>query len=212
MVKTFLYDYQGKTYEVEVTYKRTHRIAYHFRNGKLIIYCPYLTSQKTIKEGLDKFANKLINQNVQAQGWGENYVYLLGNKIPIYESGSICFSDGSELKYKNREDLEKKLKKWFLTLVTRRTRYYEQVMKTYENKVRVRKMSSRYGSNAMYNKSITYSTMIMHYSVEIIDAIVVHELAHCFVSGHQKKFYDVVYKYCPNYDILHKKLRKGEFQ
>ena len=212
MTKSTTYLYNDKIYEVEITYKRSHRIAYHFRNNKIIIYCPYLTTLKTIKAGLDKFAHKLIDENVIAQGWGDNYVYLLGNRIPIEETGQIMFSDGSALKYKNKEDLEKKLKKWFLVLCTNRTRYYESVMKTYPNTVRVRKMTSRYGSNAMYNKSITYSTMIMHFSLEIIDAIVIHELAHCFVSGHQKKFYDVVYKYCPNYDELHRKLRKGEFK
>lgn len=212
MKKTFLYIYKDKEYEVDVTYKRSHRIAYHFRNGKIIIYCPYLTSQKTIKQGLDKFADKLIDQNVLSKGYGDDYMYLLGHKIIIKDEGEIPFTDGAVIKYKNREDLQKKLKKWFLNVVTNRTKYYEIVMKTYPNKVKVRNMTSRYGSNACHNKTITYSLMMMHFSLEIIDAIVIHELAHCFVSGHQKKFYDVVYKYCPNYDVLHTKLRKGEFQ
>ena len=212
MQKTFEYIYKDKIYPVVVTYKYTHRIAYHFRDNKLIVYCPYMTSQKTITRGLDKFATSLIDRNVQANGMGEDYIYLLGNKVPISETGEIIFSDDSSIKYKSKEDLEKKLKKWFLALVTRRTKFYEEKMQTYENKVRVRKMSSRYGSNAIYSHSITYATILMHFSLEIIDAIVIHELAHCFVGGHQKKFYDIVYKYCPNYDALHKKLRKGEFK
>lgn len=212
MTKTFEYEYQGKIYPVNVTYKHSHRISYHFRNGGLIIYCPYLTSMKTIKDGLDRFAYKLIDQNATAQGWGDDYIYLLGNKISISYPGKILFSDSSCIEFKSKEELEKKLKKWFLQVVTSRTRYYESIMKTDTNNVRVRKMTTRYGSNAFHTKTITYSTMIMHFSLEIIDAIVIHELAHCFVSGHQKKFYNVVYKYCPNYDVLHRKLRKGEFK
>ena len=212
MKKTFEYQYNGKTYPVEVTYKYSHRISYHYRDGKLVIYCPYLTSQKTIVRGLDKFAKALIDQNVHAKGATDDYIYLLGVQIPLSDSGEIPFSDGSSIKYKSRDELEKKLKKFFRDLCERRTRFYESKMGTYENKVRVRKMTSRYGSNAMYSHTITYATVMMHFSLEIIDAIVVHELAHCFVNGHSKKFYNVVYKYCPNYDELHKKLRKGEFK
>ena len=212
MQKTFDYISKDKTYQVLVTYKHTHRIAYHFRDNQLVIYCPYLTSWNTIKNGLDKFASRLIDNSVQTKGIGTDYIYLLGNKIPIKDSGEIAFSDGSTIVYKNREDLEKKLKKWFLELLIRRTRFYEEKMSLYENKVRVRKMTSRYGSNAIYSHSITYATIMMHFSLEIIDAIVVHELAHCVVNGHSKKFYNVVYKYCPNYNVLHTKLRKGEFQ
>lgn len=212
MTKVFSYLYKEHEYEVVVTYKRSHRISYHFKDGKIIVYAPYLTTQKSIKQGLDKFAEALIDRNVTNNAIGEDFIYLLGYKVAISDAGEINFSDRSVIKYKSKEDLEKKLKKWFLELVTRRTRYYESVMHAYENKVRVRKMTSRYGSNAMYQKSITYATMMMHFSLEIIDAIVIHELAHCFVGGHQKKFYDIVYKYCPNYDELHKKLRKGEFK
>ena len=122
------------------------------------------------------------------------------------------FSDGGVLKYKDREQLEKKLKKWFLEYITSRNQYYEQVMGIRTPyKVRVRKMTTRYGSNSKSTHSITYSMVLMHYSCEIIDSVIVHELAHHFVRDHSKKFYNVVYQYCPNYKALHKRLRKGEF-
>ena len=47
---------------------------------------------------------------------------------------------------------------------------------------------------------------------EIIDSVIIHELAHHFVYDHSDNFYKVVYKYCPNYDILRKKLIKAEFE
>ena len=42
--------------------------------------------------------------------------------------------------------------------------------------------------------------------------VCVHELAHILVYDHSKEFYDVVYKYYPNYKECHTKLRKGEFK
>ena len=73
-------------------------------------------------------------------------------------------------------------------------------------------MKSRYGSNNKSTKTITYSLVLLHYSPEIIDSVIIHEIAHCFAYNHGDNFYKVVYKYCPNYDILRKKLIKAEFE
>ena len=78
--------------------------------------------------------------------------------------------------------------------------------------VKVRQMKSRYGSNNKSSKAITYSLVLLHYSPEIIDSVIIHELAHCFVYNHGDNFYKVVYKYCPNYDMLRKKLIRSEFE
>ena len=78
-------------------------------------------------------------------------------------------------------------------------------------KVRVRKMRTRYGSNAYSTHSITYSSILMHYTLDVVDSVIVHELAHDKVRNHSDKFYKVVYNYCPDYKALHKRLRKGEF-
>ena len=78
--------------------------------------------------------------------------------------------------------------------------------------VKVRNMKSRYGSNNRQSKAITYSLVLLHYSPDIIDSVIIHELAHHFVYNHGSNFYKVVYKYCPNYDMLRKKLIKAEFE
>ena len=139
-------------------------------------------------------------------------MYLLGNKIAISESGEINFTNGDKIVYKSKEDLEKKLKKWFLPILEKRNRYYEQMMgirKPYN--VKIRKMTTRYGSNSGSTHSITYSTILMHYTYDVIDSVIVHELAHHFVRNHSQKFYNVVYKYYPNYKVCHRRLKKGEF-
>ena len=103
------------------------------------------------------------------------------------------------------------MKKLYLPLVEQRVRYYEHLMRLEPHKVRVRKMSSRYGSNSKHTYTVTFALKLYSYSIDILDAIVIHELSHSVVFNHSKAFYDVVYKYCPNYDNLHRKLRKGEF-
>ena len=211
MISSFIYTHENKTFTVYLTTKRIKSIRYRYRDGSFIVSAPYLTSKSTIIKGLDKFYNRLTKENPFHSGTTENFIYLLGKQIPISDEGKIRFSDGSELIYKNRDELERKLKKWFLKYITYRHREYEKKMKTCMNKVRVRKMFTRYGSNSVGRKSITYSTILMHYSSDVIDSVIVHELAHCFEHNHGPNFYKIVRKYCPNYDDLHTRLKKGVY-
>ena len=207
------YFHNGKEYKVVITRKRMRSIRYYYKDGTFKISAPFhYASKKMIMDSLNKYADKLIKLDARELASGDDFIYLLGHKIPISFPGEMNFSDGSVLKYKDREQLEKKLKKWFLEYITSRNQYYEQVMGIRTPyKVRVRKMTTRYGSNSKSTHSITYSMVLMHYSSDIIDSVIVHELAHHFVRDHSQKFYNVVYQYCPNYKALHKRLRKGEF-
>ena len=209
----FIYKYNGQEYPVIVTRRKMKSIRYTFRNGVFRVSAPkYFVTKKRIVDGLDRFAERLIKSDHKSKARGTDYIYILGIKVSIKDEGEIRFTDNDVIKYINIEDLDKKLKKWFLKLVENRHRYYEQLMKIKKPyKVRVRKMSSRYGSNSSMTHAITYSLILMHYSCDVIDSVIIHELAHDKVHDHSKKFYDVVYKYCPNYDYLHRLLRKGEF-
>ncbi len=207
------YIYNGQEYPVIITRKRMRSIRYTFRNGCFYVSAPRLfVTEAKIFEGLDKFAPKLIKADVKTKARGENYIYILGEKYDIGESGEITLSNGQIIKYKNQEDLDKKLKKWYLSLMEERTRYYEGLMNIQKPyKVRVQKMTSRYGSNSSQTHSINYSLILLHYPVEIIDSVVVHELAHDKVRNHSNNFYNVVYQYCQKYKEFNKRLRKGEF-
>ena len=210
----FIYKYKDKEYPVVVTRKRIKSIRYIFRSGVFYVSAPKLfVSKERIVIGLDKFAEKLIKSDTKSKARGEDYIYLLGVNVHLDEAGEISFSDGTTIKYKDHDDLDKKLKKWFLGYIEKRHRYYESVMEIKKPyKVKVRKMSSRYGSNSSQTHSITYSLILMHYTSDVMDSVIVHELAHDKVHNHSKDFYNVVYKYCPNYKALDRRLRKGEFQ
>lgn len=210
---SFIYIVDGNEYLVEVTKKRMKNIRYTYKDGVFKVSIPKLfVTQKNVIEGLNKFGTKLIKADVRSKAKGNDYFYILGYKVPISDSGTINFSNGEKIEYKDRDDLDKKLKKWFLKYMKNRELYYEKLMgiKT-PYKVHVKKMTSRYGSNSVHTHSVSYSMVLIHYSPEIIDSVIVHELAHDSVRNHSKSFYNVVYKYCPDYNKLHNRLRKGEF-
>lgn len=211
-MKNFFYKVNDREYEVEIIHKMIKNNHYRFKNGKFVVSCHPWTSKATIVAGLDRFAEKLIKANSKESPLGDDYIYLFGDKYIINQSGKIRLTDYPEIVYKNHEELLKKLKPIFLDIVTKRVRYYEKVMGLPSYQVSVRNMTSRYGSNSKHTKRLNFAFQLIHYSTPILDSVIVHELAHIKVFNHSKQFYDVVYKYYPEYKVCHTKLRKGEFK
>ena len=205
------YELDGQIYEVEIIYKRIRNIHFRFENEKYLISCPKRTPVSMIKSGLDKYARKLRDRSTKTQAFGDDYVYLFGQKVAVSYPGSLFLDAETKINFKDQDDLIKKARKYFLNYMQGRTLYYEEFMKSPHYLVKVRQMKSRYGSNNRHAKTITYSLTLLHYSPEIIDSVIVHELAHCFVYNHSDKFYRVVYNYCPRYDEFRKKLIKAVF-
>ena len=211
MNKSFIYLLNGQEYTVNITYKRIRNIHYRYKDGAFEISCHRLTPMSLIKSGLDKFASKLIKRNAKEQGEGEDYIYLFGEKYPLSFPGTLTILD-EMISFENKEQLHKKLRKFFLSYVSNQTIKWAREMNAPIYEVKVREMRSRYGTNNRAKKTITYAMSLLYYSPEIIDSVVIHELTHCFVYDHSDKFYRLLYKYCPNYDIFRKKLIKAVFK
>ena len=211
MNKEFIFQVDDKDYRVIVTYKRIRNIHFRFDGESFLISAPRLVSLKQIKSGLDKYAKKLIKRSVKMNAETSEYIYILGKKIETNYPGYLAL-ESDLISYKDNKQLHTKLRKWFLNYLTNRTEFFAKVMGAPQYLVKLRQMKSRYGSNNKSTKTITYSLVLIHYSPEIIDSVIIHELAHCFAYNHGDNFYKVVYKYCPNYDILRKKLIKAEFE
>lgn len=204
------YIYNSEIFRVYLTRKKMKNIRYLLRDDVFYISAPYLASKASIERGLNKFAEKLINAR-KPKAEGDEFIYLFGTSYPLKESGNIVFNDARMINFSSREDLNKKLRRYFLSFVTSRVRLYEKKMNLAAHNVRVRKMKTRYGSNSKATNTVSFSLTLLHYSVDIIDSVVVHELSHSVHFDHSAKFYAVVYKYCPNYNELHHKLNKGIF-
>ena len=211
MNKEFLYQVDDKTYTVVITYKRIRNIHFRFDGEKFLVSAHRLTPMKLIKSGLDKYAKKLIKRCVKVNSETDEYIYILGKKIELTYPGYLAL-ESELISYKDNKQLHSKLRKWFLDYLTKRTAFFSEVMEAPQYQVKLRQMKSRYGSNNKHSKAITYSLVLLHYSPEIIDSVIIHELAHCFIYNHGDNFYKVVYKYCPNYDMLRKKLIRAEFE
>ena len=210
MDKSFIFSYLDKEYIVEITYKKVKNIIYKYKDGKFLVSSPRFVSLKLIEKNLIKFAPKLLKRADKPKAEDDNFIYLLGVKINLEEGGKLTFSNGDVINYSSKEDLKNKFIKYYYDILLKRHRYWESLMQSNPPyKIRMRKVKTIFGSNSYATKTITYSDKIIHYSMEIVDSLIVHELAHHFVRNHSKLFYDVVIKYCPNYYIYNKKIKRG---
>lgn len=211
MNKEFVYSINNKNYLVKVHYLSTRRIRYVYRKDGFHISCPYFTLKSTLTKGLDKYALGLIDSYKSTLGYDESHMYILGTNVDLTNRDTISFSNGISVHFKDVDSLRKALKVPFLKIVTERVRHYEQVMNTKTHNVRIRDMRTRLGTNSKRSNTITISLNLVHYNIDIIDSVIIHELAHDYYFDHSKDFYKVVYKYCPSYDKLRKHILKGRF-
>lgn len=208
--KEFYYSYENKNYLVKVTFKRIKNIVFRFRDNVFYISAPFLTSEKRMRKGLDMYATKLVSYDHKKQdAVKENEITIFGETYPYYDRGIITLKDGINLKYLDKEDLLDKVKTIYFEYMLTRTRYYEKMMNiTKPYRVRLRKMSTRFGTNSKKTYTITYADHLFSYSYSILDTLIVHELVHHYVFNHSPSFYQMVIKYCPNYVKENNKLKK----
>lgn len=90
--------------------------------------------------------------------------------------------------------------------LTQRVNYFANVMGLKFNALKFRKMKSRWGS-CSNSKNITLNSELMKVKKELIDYVIVHELAHLVHMNHSKDFHLLVEGYLPSSKMLRRELR-----
>ena len=78
-----------------------------------------------------------------------------------------------------------------------RVEYYASIMQLNYSEVKFKKLKSRWGSCSS-NRVITLNTKLLRVKKELIDYVVVHELAHLVHMNHSKEFHLFVDRYIDN--------------
>ena len=88
-----------------------------------------------------------------------------------------------------------------------RVEHFSSLMGLQPTNIKFRKMKRRWGS-CDSKKELTFNTNLLKLSRELIDYVIVHELAHIKHMNHSKRFHDLVKLYLPNAKELEKKIRE----
>ena len=112
----------------------------------------------------------------------------------------------------DRESLKKIISKLFVKKYTAqikdRVHYWNDTFfKSEINKITLRYTQSRWGSCST-KKNISLSSKLLLAPKEVLDYVIVHELAHTYEMNHSKKFWDKVASVMPDYNIYEKMLKE----
>ena len=132
----------------------------------------------------------------------EDEVLLFGEIISIdHPDAMILRKKLQKIPNANKEKVQKSYDAFYKEIaknyLTQRAEFFAQKMRLSYSELRFRKMKSRWGSCSS-QKKITLNTALMKVNKELIDYVVVHELAHLVHMNHSKAFHALVEEYLPN--------------
>jgi len=220
------------------SYKTAKTMKIYFKeDGLTITKSPYVTKREIDKfiiqneEKIYKEYKKILEQKVsKEERWKTGKEILYNGEIytiiKIYnEQKTISIrikkdKKQFEIVLPNRikkEEEEYSIKKAVRQLFKENTEYILQERLSYwskktnitYNSVKVRDAKTKYGSCIPKEKALHFSSRLVMLSLEVIDAIIVHELCHIIHPNHSKEFYKLVERYIPNYKEIDIYLKKN---
>ena len=201
----------NETYNLEIVKKRTTKNIYIRVKEDLTIYvtCNTLTSNKKIMSVIDEnydSIRKMIKKVKERLKYNSEFYYL-GKKYDIIYTENCDIKLGNNKVFIRKDfDLDKWKKKQALGI------FSEHLEMCYNNftrsiphpKLRLRKMTTRWGVCNVKTHVITLNTELITKDIGCLDYVIYHELSHLIEANHSKKFWAIVEENCPNY----KKWRK----
>ena len=209
------YVIDGIEYEVILVKKNNKNTYIRVKeDGKIYISTNYLVSKNYIKQLLDnnyQAIKKMIERNNIKQEKNKSF-YFLGKKydIIIVPTFEIDITE-DKIFVKSEDYLNKWLKKQIEKIYKERLDY---IYNLYQEKIpypklRIRKMSTRWGVCNRSNNVVTLNSELIKYGIKQIDYVIVHELSHFIYFDHSKNFWLQVSKYCKDYKEIRKTLKEG---
>jgi len=168
--------------------KRKTLALYVRRDGRVEVRAPLRTN----KAYIDSFV-------LQKRDWIESTQSKLSARQTTKRVIQLTASEEAQYKKQAKAYLQQKC------------RYFSQIMGLKHGEVRINSAKTRWGScNRKGNINFTYRLLFV--PEDVIDYVVVHELAHLKEMNHSAGFWSVVEQTMPDYKARRKKLRECEHQ
>ncbi|MDD2180794.1 MAG: SprT family zinc-dependent metalloprotease [Bacilli bacterium] len=208
-------DLLNKTYKVDVIKKNNKNTYIRVKPDFTILVTtgPYV-SKKEIYDLLKKHEEFLIKNITKRELQLEKSLqfYYLGKKydIIIFPPSNKVEIDSNKIYTPSKSKLEKWYKKQISEVLNKHLLYNYQKFseKIILPKLRIRKMKTRWGVCNIKDGVITLNSELIKYEIEVINYVIIHELAHLIEPNHSKDFWVIVEKHCPNYKKIRKYMRE----
>ena len=195
-------------------------------NGELIVRAPKRATRKQINALLEKHADWIEKKQEQAKEMQALYIphlFLEGESFPFLgenyslefvdsEKPKLVFTEKFQLTKSAQGKAEAIFEQWYKKqareIFAARVEHYSQKYGFSYQKVKLSSAKKRWGScSAKGNLNLTWRLVMM--PLEIIDYVIVHELAHLRELNHSKAFWAEVERILPDYKTRRKWLKEN---
>ncbi len=180
--------------------------------GRVVVSLPRGTSQAHLSQALEKhrawIAAKVAERRAAWSRLQDGQAYFLGQPhrlIVLPSSKEPVTLHGQEIRVPlspGQTDPWPPLRTWYaeraLRLLAERVRHYASLMRARPGPVELKEWKRRWGECHPDGK-LRFNWRLIMCPPEVIDYVVVHELAHLAVAGHNPRFWTHVAKVIPDY-------------
>lgn len=206
--------------EYSIEYKQIKRVYIRFKDGHFSINAPLLTSRKEIEKMLAESSTQLnrlkkrkpiikLDLSLGSKIKLINTHYTIDYGVKEMAIGEIIYLKEDNLK----ASLDRVAKQILFSYVKAATISYYNKMYTDKNypTILIKSVKSKLGHYHLAKHQIMINLSMVYNNSDLIDYVIVHELAHIQEFNHQPKFYSLIAKILPNYKQLEKLLKiQGE--
>lgn len=207
-------DLNGKNFRVKIKRKSIKNVYFKWENDILVVTCSNHMSEKQIEKMILKNSKSLLRlkKRTPVSDLSENEVYYLGEKYIVEcDNVSSTYIEGNKIICKNREELAKFMAHQCQVVFTSRLdRLRTQFEDLPDFKLKIRKMSTRWGVCNKSSMSITINSELIKKDVSLIDYVIIHELCHFKHMNHSTEFWMEVEKYYPYHKLARRMLRESQ--
>lgn len=198
--------YNNKDYEIVIEKKRTTRNTYIRvkKDLKIHVTTSIFTTNRfienLIRENYDKIGKMIDQQEIKSKN-NSGFFYLGKQYVVIYSDIEGIKFDNNKVYLNHNFDIDKWYKKQAKTLFLERLDYnYKQFTKKIPYpKLRIRKMTSRWGVCNIRTHIITLNLELIKRDISYLDYVIIHEMSHLIHGDHSYEFWNLVEENMPNY-------------
>jgi hypothetical protein len=146
---------------------------------------------------------------------GEKFPFLGSSfdlKLVGLQKHSLHFDNGFTLRHTSQKKGEQVFTRWYkgraLEIISKRVQQYSQQYNFAPKQVKISSAKTRWGSCSP-NGTLNFTWRLVMAPLDVIDYVVVHELAHLRVKDHSSKFWKMVGSIYPEYKKQRKWLREN---
>ena len=199
------------------TYLRIHS------DSQMKIYTSKRVSIEEIERFILKHQDKIesiMSQSKKIPFYQENQVELFGKSYPInYLDGLVKTRFENEVLYiptKHRSDyqnevtlfLHQQLNLKIIDLWNQLKPVVSPTISLDGVVFKIQKMVSQFGSCHIKKRIIKLNLILVKFDERYLRSVLLHEITHLKITGHQANFYALLSRFEPNYHLIHKQLKQ----